>query len=141
MTFNGYINDHDMGYNIAMLKITTDLGNQRGWFGTGYNDGFYGDVVFNIYSYPSDKFNCDMYKQTCHYNSFTENEMITYECDFSHKCVGGDPVFQYLSGGGNRIYGVYSGKSSTKNVAARITAGKWSTMCDYMERDTPGHCG
>eukprot|EP01084_Bolivina_argentea_P299172 515665_1 len=38
------------------------------------------------------------------------------------------------------ILGVHSGGGNGYNVGARITAGKYDTICKSIEQDHPGHC-
>lgn len=112
-----YTNAENRKYDVALLKLSTNLGEKTGYFGVKYSPTSYLNENVYVSGYPAER-GKKLYKMDGIIHKVTQSQ-IYYEID-TENGQSGSPV--YLGNGSNRYcVGIHSGQRTTENVGIRIT--------------------
>jgi V8-like Glu-specific endopeptidase len=140
---DGWVNNRDWNYDMALVALDRDIGDFTGWMGWGYNsDSFFQGALLNTAGYPGDL------TPTVYDMWYTSGTIQTVNADNLQSQIdiyggqSGSPVYAYIpSNPANQQLIIYATNSSEwsdqnhnplYNQFTRITSAKYATMQNWV---------
>jgi V8-like Glu-specific endopeptidase len=134
----GYIENYDgtnygsaMPWDLAVITLQEDAGNQLGWIGFRVDDASDWDAT--IIGYPGDKPDGTMWKTTCTIKSDQFADLIYWhECD-TFAGSSGSSMFEDAGGGDLYVRGINVAEDDKVNYGVRFTDAYYQFILDYYK--------
>ena len=131
----GYIDNYDgtnygsaMPWDLAVITLQEDAGNQLGWLGFRVDDA--SDWEATIIGYPGDKPDGTMWKATCTIKSDQFGDLIFWhECD-TFAGSSGSSMWEDAGGGDLYIRGINVAEDDKVNYGVRLTESYYQFIID-----------
>jgi V8-like Glu-specific endopeptidase len=136
-SLRGWTRDGDISYDLGMIKLNQETG--LGWVPFGYHGGMSESWLMFSKGYPGDKPFGTQWSTSGDYPSDVNGLDIEFDTLDAMKGQSGSPIYKYQSSG-PVIYGVWFGEvwweflwwGDEWNQFTRITSGRFSSMCDWI---------
>ncbi len=112
-----YINTGKVEYDFAVVELSTNLGDQVGWSGYGYDNNLNNGDEITIIGYPGDKESGTMWSVRCPADFY--NKEIRHRCD-TYGGMSGSGIKARNSKGEVSIYGIHTFGSTSVNGGVRF---------------------
>jgi V8-like Glu-specific endopeptidase len=129
----GFVNSGDWQYNFALIELESDVGDQLGWIGFGYDNNFpFAELTLTGYPYGRGDFT--MWKATCKIGEKGDAHIL-YSCPAKDQIKGafGSPLYTVLKDGGISVYAIHMAPEGTGYWAHRISQSTFETLVSWME--------
>ncbi len=134
LSVTGWTNNNDSRYDMGMLILGRDLGNQTGWMGviTG-PDSLLLRYRVNVSGYPADKGGHQMWTMADVIKA-VQAERVYYDID-TYGGQSGSGVWSTWSGHtGEKVCSIHTTGSQSGNGATRISRPKFDRILDWFSR-------
>ncbi len=134
-TFAGWIEDEDPNWDLALLELSSPVGNQTGWLGLkSASDGELEGEVINTAGYPGDlSGGRGLYATDAVCDYVTAHQIMANGTFDVMGGQSGSGVW-LLTGTERHVVGVVAYESTSYNKATRITAAKYDSILSWMEQ-------
>lgn len=138
VTVKGWEGKEDPRFDMGMLILDRDLGEETGWHGIStVADSFLETLKINVTGYPGDKEEegREMWTMDGHIQSLT-SEQFTYTLDTNHGQSGGGVWSEFSKPQGYYCVGIHTrGIENQHNTATRISNTKFDRLLSWMNID------
>ncbi|MCA0423985.1 MAG: trypsin-like serine protease [Proteobacteria bacterium] len=130
----GYTDQHLDQYDIAMIILDRDIGNQLGYMGVRWEEPF-GNYILNISGYPGDMGGLTNWMSSCPVDAFSSWE-LRYRCDTAGGMSGSSTYFYKKQGNKEEraILAVHVRGSDNANFATRINKEKYDIVVGWLRQ-------
>lgn len=130
----GYTDQHLDEYDIAMIILDRDIGNQLGWMGVRWEEPF-GNYILNISGYPGDMGGLTNWMSSCPVDAASAWE-LRYRCDTAGGMSGSATYFYRKQGNKEEraILAVHVRGSESANFATRINKEKYDIVVGWLKQ-------
>jgi glutamyl endopeptidase len=134
LSVTGWTSNQDSDWDMGMLVLGSEAGNQTGWFGvvTFGSDGSLRNARVNVTGYPGDKGGRQMWTMADVVTRLTA-ERFFYQIDTAGG-QSGSGVWGVFSGHqGEKVAGIHTTGSSSENGATRISRSKFDRIVQWFQ--------
>lgn len=130
----GYTEQHLDEYDIAMIILDRDIGNELGWMGVRWEDPM-GNYTINISGYPGDMGGLTNWLASCPVDSISSWE-LRYRCDTAGGMSGSSTYFYKKQNNKEEraILAVHVRGSQDANFATRINREKYDMVVGWLKQ-------
>jgi V8-like Glu-specific endopeptidase len=135
LSVTGWTQHANTNYDMAMLVLSTDLGQQTGWTGviTG-PDSLLNNHRVNVTGFPGDKANGTEMWTHADAISAVAAERFHYMIDTMGGNSGGGVYSKWQGHPGEKVCGIHTTGSQSGNGATRISRPKFDRIVDWMSQ-------
>ncbi len=135
VTVKGWKDYKDSKYDMGMLILNRDVGEETGWFGLSTDtDSTLKRQPVNVTGYPGEKMFPEMWTMSGSIQNVTE-EQFTYTLDTTGGQSGSGVWTQFSNIPGYYCVGIHtSGIQDQYNTATRISRGKFNSLVSWINR-------
>jgi glutamyl endopeptidase len=133
LSVTAWTGNQDSDWDMGMLILGTDAGNQAGWFGvvTFGSDSSLQNAQVNVTGYPGDKGGRQMWTMADVVTRLTP-ERFFYKIDTAGGQSGSGVWGVFPGQQGEKVAGIHTTGSSSENGATRISRGKFDRIVQWF---------